>query len=208
MKNKGVVFGFSLSLLAGILLGATGGFLLFPIVFRPLPPTGPNDRDKPPPLPPDAIRKKIMKCLDREMALTDAQKPRVEAEVKIFADELGEFHEANREKLKSMFDAFKAKLAGSLSEEQAARLDKISGRVCDSSPSADRRRPRQRVDNADDDSERPRARGADNRRPREWDDNGDDDSRRPRARRAENRRPPPREDDAPDEDDRRPERKP
>lgn len=158
MRKKGIVFGFLLSLLAGIILGASGGILLFPMIFPPPHPSGPNDEDKAgghPPLPSDVIQKRIMERLESELNLTGGQKTQVEKEVKIFADELGIFHDANREKLISMFEAFKTKLAGLLSEEQVARLDKISRRICNpASPQeprmkngADDRRPPPRENN-------------------------------------------------------------
>ncbi len=134
MRKKGIVFGFLLSLFAGIILGASGGILLFPMIFPPHHHHyEPNDEDKAggrPPLPPDVIRKRIMERLESELNLTGGQKTQVEKEVNIFADELGIFHDANREKLMSMFETFKTKLAGLLSEEQVVRLDKISRRIC------------------------------------------------------------------------------
>ncbi|MEI6425018.1 MAG: hypothetical protein WCP55_22600 [Lentisphaerota bacterium] len=142
MKKKGIVFGLVMSLIAGILLGASGGIFLFPKIFPPPRPSGPNDKDLgtgPKPLPPDAVREKIMQRLEGELKLTDLQKAQVEREVKIFSDELGIFHTTNREKLMSMFDAFKTKLSGLLSEEQAARLDKISRGICNPPPPPDHR---------------------------------------------------------------------
>ncbi len=137
MKKKGIVFGFLLSLFAGIIIGASGGFLLFPKISPPPPPQGSSDKDKaggPPPLTADALREKIMKRLESELELTGEQKTQVEKEVKLFADELGVFHTGNREKLISMFDAFKMKLAGLLSKEQAIRLEKISRGICSPTP--------------------------------------------------------------------------
>jgi hypothetical protein len=81
-----------------------------------------------------------------ELKLTDLQKAQVEMEVKIFSDELGIFHTANREKLISMFDAFKTKLSGLLSEEQTARLDKISRGICNPTPPPDHRQMRDQED--------------------------------------------------------------
>ena len=132
MKKRGIIIGFLLSLLAGIILGASGGIFLFPKFFPPPRPFEINEKDKAGggPLPPDSVRKKIMERLDDELALSPAQKIQIEHEVKIFANELGVFHDANREKLIAMFEAFKRKLAALLSEEQTARLDKISRGIC------------------------------------------------------------------------------
>ena len=132
MKKRGIIIGFMLSLIAGIILGASGGIFLFPKIFPPPRPFEINEKDKAGggPLPPDSVRKKIMERLNDELNLTAAQKVQIESEVKIFADELGVFHDANREKLIAMFEAFKKKLAALLSEEQAARLDKISRGIC------------------------------------------------------------------------------
>ena len=132
MKKRGIIIGFLLSLLAGIILGASGGIFLFPKFFPPPRPFEINEKDKAGggPLPPDSVRKKIMERLDDELALSPAQKIQIEHEVKIFANELGVFHDANREKLIAMFEVFKRKLAALLSEEQTARLDKISRGIC------------------------------------------------------------------------------
>ncbi|MEI6421309.1 MAG: hypothetical protein WCP55_03765 [Lentisphaerota bacterium] len=138
MKKKGIVFGFLLSLLAGIILGVSGGVFLFPKIFPPPPPPGSNEKDKsgggPPPLTADALREKMMNRLERELDLSAGQKEQVEKEVKVFADELGIFHTGNREKLISMFEAFKIKLAALLSKEQAIRLDRISRGICNPAP--------------------------------------------------------------------------
>ena len=136
MRKKGIVVGFLLSLLAGILLGVSGGLLLFPKIFPP-PRPGADDKGKaggPSPLSADALRGKIMERLETELDLSAGQKEQVEKEVMIFADELGIFHTANREKLTSMFDAFKIKLAGMLSKEQAVRLERISRGICNPQP--------------------------------------------------------------------------
>jgi len=132
MKKRGIIIGVLLSLLAGIILGASGGIFLFPKIFPPPRPFEINEKEKAGggPLPPDSVRKKIMERLNDELNLTGSQKTQIENEVKIFADELGVFHDANREKLIAMFEAFKRKLAALLSEEQAARLDKISRGIC------------------------------------------------------------------------------
>ena len=145
MKKRGIVFGFLLSLLAGIMLGASGGIFLFPMICPPPRPPSQegNDRDgrHPPPPAADAIRERIMDRLESELKLADGQKAQVEKEVKAFAEELGRFHDANREELKSKFDAFKVKLAGLLSKEQAVMLDKISGGICNSPPPPENRPP-------------------------------------------------------------------
>ena len=137
MKKKGIVFGFLLSLSAGIILGASGGVFLFPKIFPPPPPQRSIDKEKaggPPPLSADALREKIMNRLESELELTGEQKAQAEKEVKLFADELGVFHTGNREKLISMFETFKKKLSGLLSKEQSVRLEKISRGICNPQP--------------------------------------------------------------------------
>ncbi|MEI8244304.1 MAG: hypothetical protein WCI51_00655 [Lentisphaerota bacterium] len=143
MKKRGIIIGFLLSLLAGIILGASGGIFLFPKFFPPPRPFEINEKDKAGggPLPPDSVRKKIMERLDDELALSPAQKIQIEHEVKIFANELGVFHDANREKLIAMFEVFKRKLAALLSEEQTARLDKISRGICNPQRPPQRQQP-------------------------------------------------------------------
>ena len=138
MKRKGIVFGLLLSLLAGIILGASGGLLLFPKIFPPPPPPGSNEKEKgaggPPPLTADALREKIMKRLESELNLTGGQKEQVEKEVKDFSEELNVFHTGNRDKLSSMFENFKTKLATLLSKEQVTRLNNISRGICNTPP--------------------------------------------------------------------------
>lgn len=146
MRKKGIVIGFLLSLLAGIILGATGGIFLFPMFFPPPQPISLNEKESPRGTPPRAValKTKIMERLVDELALTGTQKTQVEKEVNIFADELGAFHDANREKLISMFEVFKTKVAVVLSNEQIIRLDKISRGICNPPP------PERRNDHAPD----------------------------------------------------------
>ncbi len=177
MKKRGIVFGFLLSLLAGVILGASGGFLLIPKIFPPPRPSDPSDKNMvgghPPPLPSAAVQEKIMKRLESKLDLTEEQRTQVQKEVKIFAEELDKFHNSNREELKSMYDAFIARLSKLIPGEKADRLRKISGDMGNPPPPSERRTMQRK----DDRSPPPRE---ENSPP----DNSD-------------RRPPPRENDRP-----------
>lgn len=137
MRKKGIVCGFLMTLLAGIILGASGGFLIFPKLLPPPPPSGEQGREKgggaPPPSPTE-LGEKIMNRLEMELNLTAAQKIQVEKEVKDFSEELNVFHTGNRDKLSSMFETFKTKLAALLSKEQVTRLNNISRGICNTAP--------------------------------------------------------------------------
>lgn len=129
MKRNGIIFGFLLSSFAGAILGASAGFFLLPAIFPPPRPGAFEKGGGSPPLPSVEMKRKMMNRLEHDLVLTATQKGQVEKEVALFTDELGQFHDANREKLKSMFDVFSVKLAGLLSKEQAVKLERIMREV-------------------------------------------------------------------------------
>lgn len=142
MKKKGIVFGLLLSFLAGIMLGVSGGIFFFPKIFSSPRPSGQNDKDMaggPRPLPPGLVREKIMNRLEKKLELTKEQKVQVEKEVKIFAEELDNFHNSNRDELKSMYDSFISKLSKLIPEEKIERLRKISGEISNQPPPQEKR---------------------------------------------------------------------